>query len=152
MTVMVAKRRKEKIGNVFFKRDINPEYPLDDNDPIPLFKDWKAVHVPGHTVHDIVLINKEEKILYAADQIIEVKKRFFLPLPVLFKEKMAESYKKMSLLKAKTILLAHGEPFIAEDPYSLYSYMEQLLEKPRSKFVRRIEMISGYSPELKKFQ
>ena len=38
-----------------------------------LFPDWKALYVPGHTMHDTVFYNPADQILYIADLICDVK-------------------------------------------------------------------------------
>jgi len=152
MTIQVAKRRGVGIGDVRFDRYINPEFPLKGNSLLPEFPDWEVLHLPGHTAHDLVLFNKAEKLLYVADQIIEFKDAFHLPLPVLFKDAMLDSYKRLSMLDADTLLFAHGGPVFFCGDNGLYDYMISLLDGPLSILAKQVHFLSCYSPEIARFK
>jgi len=93
---------------LFFKRNITADFNLSDGDLLPEFPDWKIISTPGHSLYDIVLYNEEESLLYAADLVLKVKEKFLPPFPVTLPKLMKISLKKVSQLKVKRILLAHG--------------------------------------------
>ncbi|MBO8159882.1 MBL fold metallo-hydrolase [Thermosyntropha sp.] len=149
MAQSVAHKQHRRLEKTLFNPLINPDYPLYDGDFLPFFPDWQVLHVPGHTLHDIALFNKKENIMYIADIIVNLKKdKFVLPLPVLFRDKMSASLKRLENIGASLLLPAHGS-FIKTDEYpNLYSDMQKLLSKPPSNFERRIYLLSIYSPEI----
>ncbi|MCP4136384.1 MAG: MBL fold metallo-hydrolase [bacterium] len=148
MTVNVALRQRKKIRNVCFKRIIKPDFLLNDIDAIPFFEDWQVRHIPGHTNHDIVLHNEQNKILYAADSVINRKGALTLPLPILFKSKMKQSYERLAGIPVSTILLAHGDIITTENPASLFLHMKDLFNTPPSRLSKQVRYLSFYSPEV----
>ncbi|HQP50371.1 MAG TPA: MBL fold metallo-hydrolase [Spirochaetota bacterium] len=146
MTQIVARRSKRPLRRISFKRIIKPDRPLIDSMYLPGFDDWRVLYIPGHTNHDIVLFNKKEKILYAADSIVNVRGSFFLPIPVIFKKKMISSYKKMGALNASTILLAHGGTISGTRGKDIFSYLSGLVFEPVPALARLPYRLSRFSP------
>ncbi|MDD3852458.1 MAG: MBL fold metallo-hydrolase [Syntrophomonadaceae bacterium] len=150
MATSVARHNHRRLQRICYKRKLRPDYLINDGDTLPFFPDWKALHVPGHTLHDLVFHHPADKVLYIADLICEVKGKHQLPLPILFKDKMSHSFDKLGKINAKTIIRAHGEVIYPDSCTDLFDFMKSLLEKPDSKFVKRINLMSIYTPEIKR--
>ena len=148
MAQIVAVRRKTHIHRIFSRRITSPDFLVNDGEMLPFFPDWQVVYNPGHTIHDISIFHSGEKILYCGDIIVEVKGKFNLPLPVIFKRKMRESYKKLSSLKCKTIIPAHGKIIHADEHSNLFMEMISLLELPPGRLRRRVHWFSVWSPDI----
>jgi len=144
----VAVKQKTKIRKVFSRRITRPDFLVSDRDLLPFFPDWRIVYTPGHTSHDIALFNSSRKMLYCGDSVIEVKGRFYLPLPVIFERKMMESYRKLGSLGAKEILLPHGNCITTENSREIFQKMENLLLEPPNKIRRRVHYFSVWSPAI----
>lgn len=147
---IVARRNHRKLERALFTKTIKPDYPLNDNDFLPVFDDWQIIHVPGHTLHDIVLYNKQARMLYAADCICNIRGKLRIPVPILFPQQMRKSYSKLAALDISSILLAHGETLKTESYPSVFTFMQELLDKPINKLTRRVYRLSLYSPEVPK--
>ncbi|CFX00853.1 Beta-lactamase-like [Syntrophomonas zehnderi OL-4] len=143
----VARRMQRSLEKTFFPRRINADFLLSDGDSLPIFQDWQAIHVPGHTSHDLVLYNQAESLLYVSDCVLEVKGKYQNPLPIMFPEQMLSSYTKLSTLDAATILLAHGEAIKTEDPRRVFTLARELLKSPPNKMTHRVQCMSVFSPE-----
>lgn len=150
MAHFVAWRSKIKLERILFHRIIKPDYLLNDLEELPFFNDWKVLHVPGHTLHDIALFNPLEKLLYTADCILNIRGKLLLPLPILFPAKMQTSYDKLASLNVSTILLAHGKSLITNEPDHIFKGMKKLLHLPANNITKRAQLLSIYSPEISK--
>ena len=148
MTKILAFRHKKKIQKVFCQRIIKPDFPVDSGDVLPFFPEWHVIHTPGHTTHDISLFHSRERILYCGDCIIEMNNRFFLPLPVIFRNKMRRSFNVLAALGATTILLPHGNTIRTDNSKSLFIDMASLLEEPPNRIRRRVHYFSVWSPDI----
>lgn len=146
MTQIVARRSKRRLRRISFKRILKPDRPLIDSMYLPGFEDWKVLYIPGHTNHDIVLFNKKEKMLYAADSIVNVKGSFVLPIPVIFKRRMINSYRRMESLHASTILLAHGNTISGKQGRDVFGYLCGLVSEPVPALARLPYRLSRFSP------
>ena len=146
MAQLVAFRQKTKIRRIFSRRITKPDYLLDDMAPLPFFPDWTGIYTPGHTSHDLAIYNRKKKILYCGDSIVEVKGKFNLPLPVIFKNSMRDSYRKLGALESDTIIPAHGNIIHTAECGKLFNDMERLLETPPNKLRRRVHYFSVWSP------
>ena len=150
-TVMAHSMRTLK-GNrphrAWYGTKIKPDFLLEDGDPLPGFEDWQAVHVPGHTLHDLALFQIEKKILYTADGIIKEKGKFLPPIPVLFKELMRQSYRKMEALAPSRILTAHGEDIEKEELPHVFQNMIETLEMPLNRMSRAAYSVSFFPPQV----
>jgi glyoxylase-like metal-dependent hydrolase (beta-lactamase superfamily II) len=148
MTQILAFKQEKKIRQVYSPRFIKPDFPINSGDSLPFFPEWRAIHTPGHTTHDISIFHSQERILYCGDCIVEMKNRFFLPLPVIFRDKMRESYNILAALGATTILLPHGNVINTDNSRSLFTDMASLLEEPPNKIRRRVHYFSVWSPDI----
>ncbi len=148
MAQLVAFRQKTKIRKVFSRRITRPDYLLNDMDTLPFFPEWRAIYTPGHTNHDIAIYHEKEKILYCGDSIIEVRGRYYLPLPVIFRKKMKDSYRKLGELGAERILIPHGESIDSENSREIFDRMERLLQEPPNRLRRRVHYFSIWSPAI----
>ncbi|HOP64798.1 MAG TPA: MBL fold metallo-hydrolase [Spirochaetota bacterium] len=148
MAQIVAVRQKTKIRKVFSQRITRPDFLVSDRALLPFFPDWTIVYTPGHTNHDIALFNNSSKMLYCGDSVIEVKGRFYLPLPVIFRKKMRESYRKLGSLGAKEILLPHGNCITTDNSREIFDNMEKLLLAPPNRIMRRVHYFSVWSPAI----
>ncbi len=148
MAQIVAKRQGTRIHKIFSRRITKPDILLDDGDDLPIFPDWKVLYTPGHTTHDIAVFHKKEKILYCGDSIIEVKNRYYLPLPVIYRESMRSSYLNMASLGAKSILLPHGNIIEDCETSGIFDEMISLLDLPPNRLRRRVHLFSVWSPEI----
>ncbi len=151
MTVSVGKRQNKNIRNIGFKRTLKPDYDLTDKSRLPFFKDWEAIHIPGHTKHDVTIWHPEKKILYGADMVIGMRSSFDLPMPLLFKKKMKSSYEKLAGLSPKTMLLSHGDSVVKENIRQIFLNMIKQVDLPLSKLSKSVHMLSWYSPEFWKY-
>lgn len=127
----VAVATKLPFRLMYYPRKIDFDYGLENKKNIPFFHDWKVYSAKGHTLHDVVFFNEKEKILYAADVILKVKDRFFLPIPVTFPRLMKKSIEMIYDLKPEHIFLAHG------------GYMSgDMIEEAYSVLTRQADMIT----------
>jgi glyoxylase-like metal-dependent hydrolase (beta-lactamase superfamily II) len=146
MAQIVAVRQGTRISRVFSKRITKPDFLLDDGDNLPLFHDWGIIYTPGHTTHDIALFHAGKKMLYCGDSIVEVRNRYYLPLPVIYRESMKNSYMSMASLGAETILLPHGNVIEDCGGSGIFDNMINLLDIPPNKIRRRVHWFSVWSP------
>jgi len=149
MALIVARHNHRHWRRLGYQRTLQPDYLLGDGDPLPGFSDWQALHVPGHTLHDLIFFNPPSGCLYIADMICEVHGENRLPLPILFPDKMAASYDKAASLAASTLLLAHGAVTHPVDPPALFAAMKDRLHLPPNRMTRRVHRMSVYSPEVR---
>lgn len=143
----VAWRTRGKIERALFSRKIKADFLLDDGDQLPGFADWKVIHVPGHTSHDLVLYNEKESLLYASDCVCDVKGTLRIPLPIMFPRQMQASYAKLAALNASSILLAHGQAVHTQIAPDFFLAVQSLLQTPPTKLRNRVMRMSIYSPE-----
>ena len=148
MAQLVASKQKTKIRRVFSRRITKPDFLMNDGETLPFFPEWQAVYTPGHTAHDMAIYHSKRRTLYCGDSIVEVKGKFNLPLPVIFREKMLNSYRRMGLLGCETIIPAHGKIIRTKDSAGVFREMEKLLESPPNKLRRRVHYFSVWSPDI----
>jgi hypothetical protein len=144
---MVAKQRKEPKQNIIYRRKLRPDYRLTDGQALPFFEDWKALHVPGHTLHDIVLYHQKTRTLYAADCILNVGGKFNLPIPVFFNGRMRQSLTRLKELDIATILLAHGDMLKPDNTAEIFDTMISLLDRPKNDIQKFYYNVSFFTPE-----
>jgi len=145
---IVAKRYRDSVKRVFFRKKINPDIILNNNDVLPFYPEWRVIHAPGHTLHHIVLYHEVEGILFLPDLIVEVKGQYQLPIPVFFKGVMKSSYEKLSKLDIRRILLPHGNEIVTDDASEIFNYMIELLDKPLNSIENYGYRMSVFTPEL----
>ncbi len=144
LATVVAFRNKRRLEKILYKRMISPDYPLIDKDVLPFFPDWQVLHVPGHTLYDLVVYNAKEGLLFINDLICDVKGKPQLPIPVLFPDKMSASFTRLSQLKVKNIFRTHGAPIITENPAEAFVVMQDILANAPTPLARRINYISVF--------
>ena len=150
MTHGVARKQKTRIDRVRFKRKIKPDYILTDNAPLPFFTEWKSYHIPGHTNHDVVIYNPQNKILFASDSIIGARGKQDLPMPIVFRKLMKKSYMKLSEIPASIIFLGHGDMIKSDDSKKIFLEMAEKLKLPLSKLSKQVHLLSFYSPQIRR--
>lgn len=146
----VAYRKNIKLEKILFNRKIKPDYVLNDMDELPYFPDWRAFHIPGHTMNDVALYHEEEKTLYPGDCVMDVGGKFLLPVPILFPNKMADSFDRLAELDVNKIYLAHGSTIDTEEPEEIFEHMKTLLMKPPNPLTRLAYKVSLFSPEYRR--
>ena len=119
-------------------------------DELPYFPDWRAFHIPGHTMNDVALYHEEEKTLYPGDCVMDVGGKFLLPVPILFPNKMADSFDRLAELDVNKIYLAHGSTIDTEEPEEIFEHMKTLLMKPPNPLTRLAYKVSLFSPEYRR--
>ena len=148
MAQQVAQRQQKAFRPVLFKRRLRPDIILKDGDSLPIFEDWEAIEVPGHTLHDLVFYHRTSKTLYAADSVIEIKGRYKLPIPIKFSGRMYRSYARLKELPIDEMLLAHGEPQHNPDSQAIFNELISQLDAGPSKLMKRLYWYTIFSPEV----
>ncbi len=126
----VVKEKERGFKNLAYKRFIPIDHPVRDNDTLPGFEDWRVIETPGHTNHDINLYNEKLEMLYVADNILKIKNKYVPPFPIVYPDRMIATLGKISKLKVKTILMAHGGIATIDN---LNKITDQLIEKVGSR-------------------
>lgn len=104
----VAKRMRKPRRNIWYSCRLEPDYRLDDGEPLPGFPEWMAVFTQGHTDRDLSLHHLPTNCIYVADLMVKVKGRFIPPFPVFYPNRYRNSIKKVIDLAPSSIILAHG--------------------------------------------
>jgi len=146
----MAIKLKSRQKLLYYSNRLSPDYSLHDRSPLPCFKDWVAIHAPGHTTHNMMLYNKKNRMLYVADTIIESNGRYMPPIPVLFPSAMKATLEEIKKLKPKFLLLAHGtEPII---PYR-DDIIKEVIKTINTKiplYIRFFYLIAKFTGEYRK--
>lgn len=116
----VVRKHHEPKRTFSYPTKIKPDFLLFDQDKIPFFEDWQAIHAPGHTSHMIVIYHKTQKILYAGDVVLKIKEKCQLPFPVELKEYCKQTLLKLSELDVETLLFAHGDTCLDMDSKKIF--------------------------------
>ncbi len=149
-TAFMASKSKVESEPLFYKRLIKPDYLLDDLSPLPFFEDWKAIHAPGHTFHNVMFYNEKEKIIYIADTMIDANNKFLPPVPVLFPVEMKETLQKIKKIKPEIILFAHSESSIMGYQDNMIDQTIKKIDSEDSVFIRFFYLISKFTGEYRK--
>ena len=142
--------RKFSLKSQKYKRILKPDFLLTDQSTLPFFDDWRVIHGSGHTSHNILLYNEKNSLIYVADTIINVKGRFFPPVPVLFPAAMKETLFKIKKLNPKTILCAHSDPPLLEYKDEMVDKVIKKVDTEITPFIKFFYSISKFTPEYKK--
>jgi len=148
MTWAVAVRHDMGIRKIFFNRHVDVDFLLKDEDRLPYFEDWKVIHTPGHTLHNIVLFNERESVLYADDCVYEVEGVYNVPISVMFPEMMKDSYEKLARLNARTILLAHGSTIHTDNSADFFRSLIPRVDDAPSELKRQVDRFSVFTPDV----
>lgn len=134
-----------RLRRAWYSKKLRPDTILDDGDRLPGFPAWEALHIPGHTLHDIAIYHSEKKILYAADAVISERGKFLPPIPVFFRGKMRQSYDKMGALSPRQVLTAHGDDIDESDLTDLFAVMKEKLKVPGNIMTRTAYSVSIFA-------
>lgn len=146
-----AKKMKGGNERTWYPRKLNAEFKLKNHEPIPFFEDWETLFIPGHTMYDIALYNKDKKILAIGDIVIALKGHYYLPIPVSFKEKMEESLLKLNGIDANTILMAHGG--ILENPKeNFFKNMIKKIDYPNVRILKPLDFLCSFAPDVHQYK
>ncbi len=146
--VVLAKKLQWKY--FWHPKTVNPDYKMNDSDKLPGFDDWEIIHAPGHTLVDCLLYNSDNQMLYAADTLVMLNNnRKALPFPITDFDKMELSLIKLSKLKIKTLLIAHGGVIDNFDAEEFLKYIPDLGRK-LALILKAFRRIAMFSPMLKK--
>jgi len=107
LALWVAGRLGKKRKNLWYPRFLSPDRQLADNARLPFFEDWTVIRTPGHTDRDISLVNNKEKMIYVADLIVSVKKRFAAPFPIYLPNEYKHSLHRLLQYTGYDMLMAH---------------------------------------------
>ncbi|PIE74739.1 MAG: hypothetical protein CSA18_03490 [Deltaproteobacteria bacterium] len=153
LTHYVAYASNKPFKRLYFPRYIKTDYSLSHNEKIPFFEDWIVYYCPGHTTHDIVFYNSCENILYAADLILKLKNRLFLPIPVNFPCLMKESIVFIDKICADDIFMAHGGMVSGSELKKSVPMLERQADflYEGKKRVLLMNKFTGFSDEMKKY-
>jgi glyoxylase-like metal-dependent hydrolase (beta-lactamase superfamily II) len=145
---LVAKKIHRKFEPTAFSRVVRPDFFVDEGDLLPIFPDWRVLHVPGHTRHDISLYHEKTDVLYASDLIVDMNGGHNIPLPVVFPEMMRRSYEKVAGLNASTILLPHGRTIRSQNSAQVFVDMKRLLDDSPTPVRRFVDLFSKLTPDV----
>ena len=146
MEQFVRRSKKGKLERVCFKRELNPDYILEDGKGLPVFPDWRSFHIPGHTLHDTAFYHVESKLLHLGDAIVNVNGELRLPIPVFFKRAMKASFSKVRDLDVSVILPGHGDVIRPADAARLFDEMSKKVDEPRSMMSAMAHGLSIFTP------
>ncbi len=151
-TRFMARKLKSGINMLYFRRKLRPEYPLTDGDSLPFFEDWEAIHAPGHTSHNMMLLNRKAGILYISDTVIENNGKFLPPVPVLFPEMMKDTINKIKEIKPDIVLLAHSGEKTFKFDEEMFDQVIRKIERENSLFIKFFYLISKFTGEYRKYK
>ena len=148
----MAKQLKQnlKSESLKYNRLLNPDYKLDDHSVLPFFSDWKAIHAPGHTSHNMMLYNEENKLLYVADTIINSRDKYLPPVPVLFPSAMKETLLKIKKLKPDFLLFAHSTSPVMQYKDKMIDETIKKIDSVDSLYIRFFYLISKFTGEYRR--
>ncbi|MCP4131688.1 MAG: MBL fold metallo-hydrolase [bacterium] len=147
---VAARLMRQPLKRMWYGHQLNPEIILFEGDQLPLFPDWEVVHTPGHTNHDIALLNRECATLYAGDIIIKIRKRFLLPYPIIFPHLMEESLMKLSQMDIHRLLMAHGGIYEGDDISPVFVSLVRVIHRKLRFLFKLADPFTRFSPEVGK--
>jgi len=145
----VSIKQKNPPHRMWFPANLQADYLPQDGESLPFFNDWKVIYSPGHTAHDISLYHPETQTIYVGDVVLKIKNKYVLPMPVTLPGLMDKSLLKLSKLKIKNILLAHGGINKLEDSKIFFLQMREKLKTANDKMPALIRSISFFPPCIK---
>ena len=142
----------DKIGkprkNIWYSPILKPSAQLPDNTPIPMFEDWRLIRTPGHTNCDVSLVNHNQKLLYVADLIVQVKKQLTPPFPVYFPVEYKSSLNRIKALSGYTMLMAHVSP-IQITSKAIDSVLNKAPQYPKTNYETIKKKLKNYTKKNK---
>lgn len=131
LTLYVARKKSKAYKNVLFPRKINYDYYFEQHPRLPFFDDWDAISAKGHTNCDFNFYHREQKILYAGDNIIQLRNKVIAPYPRFLPEDYKKSLEAYLNLPINKYLLAHdGIQEISKE--EIKDLMERTSDKTRN--------------------
>ena len=115
LALWVAGRKRKAKRNLWYPRQLSPDFYLADGDSLPYFNEWQAIHTPGHTDRDLSLYHLPSKRIYVADLTVKVKGQFVAPFPVFYPRLYRQSLAKVEALQPHSVILAHQGEVLAEE-------------------------------------
>ena len=148
----MAKQMKPglKAESLFYKRILNPDYKLNDQSLLPFFSDWKTIHAPGHTFHNVMFYNEPNRLLYIADTMIDSRGKFLPPVPVLFPQAMKDTLLKIKELKPELLLFAHSESSVMPYKEEMIDETLKRIDSEDSLYIRFFYKISKFTGEYRR--
>lgn len=147
---VAIKSRNMGWENIFYQPHFSIDMVLKQGTPLPFFRDWQAIEVPGHTSHDIAIYNRKHACLYTGDVLIKVKGKYLLPFPVCFPSAMKITMNRLKGLKVKQLLLAHGGVVQVKDFPLVIENLLKSLERGPGFFWNKLMYLQYFSPEVRK--
>lgn len=134
-----------------FQKTIEIDIPLIDGQQLPNFSDWIVFFTPGHTHHDVMLYNREAALLYAGDSIVKIGRDYILPIPMILKRQMWNSFEKIKYIEVKKLAVAHRGLYDVESFEAIIRQLQELLvqEKELSLLQKTATSIQHFSPALR---
>jgi len=146
----MAVKLKAKHRFLYYSRKVKPDYKLHNGSELPVFSDWKALHAPGHTLHNMLLYNEKNRLIYVADTVIDHKGKYLPPVPVLFPCCMKKTLLMIKELQPEYILLAHGQDGLMKYNDAVIDEVIKVVEKGVPRYAKFFYLISKFSGEYKK--
>ena len=145
-----ARKNGRSRESVAYRRKVKPDIGLKDGAALPIFPGWEVLSVPGHTLYDMVLLNRQSRILYAADIVLHRNEKYMLPFPVPFPELMAESLDRLAMLDVDTLLLAHGGIREHLDAQWLFNQVKDNIGKNGNVMFKWLTPLCSIAPDIAK--
>lgn len=146
----VARSNRKPLQDLRYQKTIVADHTLVDGQPLPEFEDWRVYFTPGHTHHDVVLYNRQAKLLYAGDVIVKVGGKYILPIPRILRKEMRASYDKIKHFEVERLALAHHGLHRIESFETLVQELQQQLQQDSYTFWQKTATISQhFSPALR---
>ncbi len=143
----MAVKLKAKHRLLYYSKKTNPDYKLFNESKLPIFSDWSSIYAPGHTLHNMLLYNKKNSIIYVADTVIYNKGKYLPPVPVLFPCSMKKTLLKIKELNPEYILLAHGYDGIMKFKGALIDEVIERIERGNPRYIQFFYLLSKFTRE-----
>ncbi len=148
----VAAKHKKPPRRMWYPAKVYADYLAEDNNPLPFFEDWKVIYTPGHTSHDISLYNPDTQTIYLADVVLHIKNKYVLPMPVTLPQMMKKTLNKLSGIKIKTILLAHGGQLTLDNSKQFFSNLSKMIDAHNENMPTFVKKLSFFPPCIKNIE
>ncbi|MEN8138315.1 MAG: MBL fold metallo-hydrolase [Bacteroidota bacterium] len=147
----VAVKSRDNYKRMWYPRSLKPDYEVCDGQSLPFFDDWEVICTPGHTTHDISVLNRNEKLIYIGDLAVKLGGKFNLPFPVSLPKVMGKSLDKVIDLDLHKILFAHGGVVSKNPKEALLHVKSKLKSYPPHKF-RKMKWFTNMNKAIKNYE
>ncbi len=147
---LMAKKLKVRPKLNHYQRKLRPDFRLYDRSSLPYFPDWRVIHAPGHTSHNIILYNKANSLLYLADTVINSNGKYLPPVPVLYPRAMKDTIGLIMDMKPQRLLLAHSNQGIMEYDEGIFRDVLARIEKGYSPYINFFYLVAKFTGEYRK--